>query len=1037
MPSMQDSARHFGKRALGSRGRLLGGISLALGMAIGMGQPAFAQDEQARAASDTSEIVVTGSRIVRRDFNSNTPITTVQQEVLQNTGSFALETKLLQLPQFAGTANSQFSTGYFNTGAATLNLRNLGENRNLVLLDGKRLQPATRETLAVDINVIPSALIENVEIISGGASAVYGADAVSGVVNFKLKQNFEGLALDAYSGISERAQNRIFDASVMLGGNFADGRGNAVIGLSYSDRGETWNRSIPFYQRGFEVGAVPSSSTFLANGSYNPTQSPNRPSQAALNAYFAQFGAPAGAVNTTQIIGFNNDGSSLFNVSGRSIYNYRNALTPRYTIDTFTTPGTSTLKQNFAADTLASLPVERWSVFGRAHYDVTDNITAFGQILYTHYTSITAGGSPTAANSWAVDIPRDGTHPVPVAFAALLDSRASPGASWRLNKTLTFMGLGRVEHNNDVFQATAGLRGKFGASDITWEVYGSHGETSLVDKGVSGFASVQRLTQLLQAPNYGQNFSSALGRCTSGINPFGEQAGLGPNAGNTGDPRLAPVSADCIDFLNPYWTNSTKIKQDIAEATVQGGLFELPAGEARFAAGVSYRRTSLDYDADKAFTPDQNFRSDLAGQFGVSSVNGWDSVREAYAEVLLPLLQDLPLIKHLELDLAYRLSDYKRSGTTHTYKADLSWQVFDPLRLRAGYQRAARAPNVYEQFGPPTLVFDSGIDACQSNVTASYANIASNPNRTQVQQLCRALMGAGAPPILDPVNDPRGLNGYIGAGTVSMNSYPSGNPNVKPEEADTFTVGAVFEPKWVLPGDGRVRFSVDYYNITIAGAIGYLTANLTYQLCFNADGQSNPTYDPNNIYCQTVGRQKEPGTGAPSGVFSTYLNQGEIKTSGIDIQADLRFNVGPGRVGINANVNYLDSFKRKVGPGAPTLEYAGFNGGYFRWKSFTDVSYTLGDAVLGLRWRYLAPTKTQDYLVTPCTATRCFADTKDYNIFDIYWNVKAGKNYTLRGGVDNLLDRDPPLVRGIPGNTDPQNYDLLGRRYYIAASLRF
>jgi outer membrane receptor protein involved in Fe transport len=159
-------------------------------------------------AEEGDSIVVTGSRIVRRDYVSNTPITTVGEELLENSSSFALESTLLQLPQFAGSGNSQYSTGYFNTGASTLNLRNLGENRNLVLLDGRRLQPATRETLAIDINVIPSALIESVEIISGGASAVYGADAVSGVVNFKLRDDFEGVRLDIYGGISEIGADR-------------------------------------------------------------------------------------------------------------------------------------------------------------------------------------------------------------------------------------------------------------------------------------------------------------------------------------------------------------------------------------------------------------------------------------------------------------------------------------------------------------------------------------------------------------------------------------------------------------------------------------------------------------------------------------------------------------------------------------------------------------------------------------------------------------------------------------------------------------
>jgi outer membrane receptor protein involved in Fe transport len=825
--------------------------------------------------------------------------------------------------------------------------------------------------------------------------------------------------------------------SALIGGNFADDRGNAVFALSYSDRQPTANINIPFFQRGFEVGAVPGSSTFLSNGAYNPTQSTNRPSQAAINAYFAQFGAPPNAVGTTTIIGFNNDGTSLFNVAGANIYNYQNPLYPRYAIDTFTTPGTATLKQNNTADTLASLPVERWSAFGRASYNVTENIDLFGQVLFTHYDSTTAGGPPVAANSWNVSIPRDAAHPVPAAFAALLDSRPDPSAPWLLNKTLSFMGLGTVEHSNDVWQAMAGLRGDLPATDITWEVYGSHGESELVDKGVSGFASVNRLRELMAAPNYGANFSSPVGTCTSGITPFGEQNAAGSLGAQYGDPSLPTVSDDCIDYLNPYWTNYTQIEQDIVEATAQGGLLELPAGEARFAAGIGYRRTALDYDADKAFAPDQNYRSDIAGQFGVQSVSGSDSAKEAYLELLIPLLRELPLIQYLEADIAYRYSDYQRSGGTHTYKADLNWEVFDALRLRGGYQRAVRAPNVYEQFGPPTLVFDAAVDPCQANVTAAYANIPSNPNRTQVQALCRTLMGTGAPPILDPVNDPYGLNNFIGSSAGSINSYPRGNPDLDPEKADTFTGGAVFSPDWSLPGDANLSLSVDYYDISIKGAIGYIGANLTYQLCFNADGQSNPTYDPTNIYCQTIGRQQEPGTGNPSGVFSLYLNQGSIKTSGIDVQADLDFDLGPGRVGLSAIVNYLDSFTRQVGPGAPKLEYAGFTGGYFRWKTFTDLSYSLEGATVGTRWRHLPSVTPQDYLVSPCTATRCFADTPSYDIFDLYFSARITDMIGLRGGIDNLFDRDPPVVRGVPGFTDPQNYDVIGRRYYLSASVEF
>ncbi|MEJ1964875.1 MAG: TonB-dependent receptor [Gammaproteobacteria bacterium] len=1013
----------------------VGGVTNAIAAPAPEPQAATGPAESAPAEQSTelAEVLVTGSRIARRDFEANSPITTVQPELLENSSSFALESKLLQLPQFSGAASSQYSTGYFNSGAATLNLRNLGDNRNLVLLDGRRMQPSTSQ-LAIDINTIPAALIDSIEVITGGASAVYGADAVSGVVNFKLKNKFQGLQLDGTYGLSERGDNRIIDISATMGGNFADNRGNAVVALSYSDRGEVRNGDIKFNQEGFRVGAIPSSSSFLASGYYNPVS--NQPSQAALNSYFGQFGAQPGAVGRATQLGFNNDQQSLFNVTGANIYNYQNPLYPRYAIDGYTSLTSKTVKQNFNADTLASLPLTRYSVFGAASYNVTDDVQFFSQLTYTRYNSTTAGGAPVAANTWRVDIPRDAAHPVPAAFATLLDSRPDQNAVWAYNKDLTFMGLGTVDHTNDVFQILAGFRGTLPNTDITWEINGSHGETQLVDKGVSGFASLVRYKELVTAPNYGANYKGQYGTCTSGINPFGEQNGVG--AGQYGNPNLAQVSADCIDYLNPYWTTTTKLQQDIVELSTQGKAFALPAGEARFAFGADWRSNKVATQPDKGFTPDAGYFADIIGQFGVLPVAGTNDVKEVFGELLLPLLKDLPGIQKLELDVAYRFSDYNHSGGASTYKADVNWAIVDPVRIRAGYQRAVRAPNVVEQFGPPTLVFDSAVDACQSNVTASYANIASNPNRAKVQALCRSLMAAGAPPITDPVGDPSGLNNYIGSNSGALNSYPRGNPDLSPEKADTYTAGVVFSPTWDLPLNARFTTSLDYYKIDIKGAIGYINANLSYQLCFNANGTSNPTYDVTNPYCQTIGRNHDSGTqGVPSGVFSLYLNQGSILTSGVDLQSDLKFNAGPGVAGVNLVVNYLDSFKRRVGPGAPELDYTGFAGGYYEWKSYMNFTYAVGPVSGGLRWRHLPSVKPQDYLVAPCTATRCFADTPAWDQLDLYGGFKVNETLNVRVGVDNLLDKDPPVVRGIPGNTDPQNYDLLGRRYYLGVTAKF
>ncbi|MDB5684974.1 MAG: hypothetical protein JWM75_2672, partial [Sphingomonas bacterium] len=222
-------------------------------------------------------------------------------------------------------------------------------------------------------------------------------------------------------------------------------------------------------------------------------------------------------------------------------------------------------------------------------------------------------------------------------------------------------------------------------------------------------------------------------------------------------------------------------------------------------------------------------------------------------------------------------------------------------------------------------------------------------------------------------------------------------------------------------------------------AIGYVNAQLTYQLCFNANGASNPGYDVANVYCQAIRRSTTPGTGYPTGVFSTYLNQGGIKTSGIDFQADLKSEVGPGRFNLNVVANYLDSFKRRVAPGSPSIDYAGFSGGYFKWKIFTSASYQVGGVLAGLRWRHLTPTQATDYLVSPCAANaiRCFADTPKYDVFDLFATIRANETISIRSGVDNLFNKQPPVSRGIPGSTDPQNYDIIGRRYYFAVSTKF
>ncbi len=297
-----------------------------------------------------------------------------------------------------------------------------------------------------------------------------------------------------------------------------------------------------------------------------------------------------------------------------------------------------------------------------------------------------------------------------------------------LGKLLSFMGMGTVEHANDVYQGVAGLRGDLPGTDMTWEVYGSYGRTQLTDKGVSGFASLARYQELMLAPNYGANYRGAYGTCTSGISPFGEINGEG--AGQFGNAALPQVSADCIDYLNPYQTNTTTLEQNVIEGTLQGKAFDLPAGEARFAVGAAYRDNGFAYQPDRSFAPDVNFASDIIGQFGILPVSGSNNVKEGYVEMLLPILRNVPLVQALDINVAYRYSDYNHAGGASAYKADFSWQMIDPLRLRAAAisARCVRRTSSSSSVRRRSCSMPRPMRV-RSNLRTAYGNTSINTNR--------------------------------------------------------------------------------------------------------------------------------------------------------------------------------------------------------------------------------------------------------------------------------------------------------------------
>ena len=1048
----------------GLKAVLLGATAMVTAAAApGLSGAAHAQ-EAAGAGGQVQEVVVTGSRIARRDYVAQTPIVTVNSEALKTTSQIAMEQSLSKLPQFVpgadqfgGAANVQ-ATALSTPGASTLNLRGLGQNRNLVLVDGRRAQPINA-SMAVDINTLPSMAIQSVEVISGGAAATYGSDAISGVVNFKLRQNFEGVDLDAQYGQAFRGYDREFQVSALVGGNFADGRGNAMLGGNYASRTAVFNKDIPFYERAFTDPTV--GGDFLLNA---PTLSGglagnggflSQFSQAALDSVFGPGQVLRTFPSFLGQIGFNpaaTMGQSTVFFSGRALgtaTSFASANGPRapgftglgttdngeplYKITE--TSATSGLVSN-AVYAQASLPLKRYSAFAAGHFDISDHVTAYLQTMYAQTSTHTVFGSNPAVNQYSVLIPYDAAHPVPAQFATLLNSRADPTAGWYLGRGLAgSVGPRGLTNDTTNYQILGGFKGSVGVSDWTYDVYGSHGKTTSIGE-YEGFADLARYQQLISAPNYGAGYSLTIpnrgtfATCTSGLNPF----------------VTTPISADCFNIINAPITTTTELEQDVVEATVQGKAYDLPAGELRFAVGADYRSDRFSYRPDPDMAQ-SNITGATIGIFGANAAKGETKVYEGYGEVIAPIVRDLPFAKRIEANLGYRYSSYdtKTVGGVSTWKATGDWTVVDWFKIRGGYQVANRAPNTAELFqGGNVQVIANGGDPCTTGQNA-WGNTAGNPNRAQVQQLCATQSGLPLSTFTNQFGNPCVV-------CVTLDNQ-TGNPNLKSENAKTWTIGMVLRSPLRSAWLDGLTMSLDYYDIRVSDAIGVLTSGAILDQCFNRYG-TNPTYDPNNAYCSLIVRSNT--TGIVNTVQALYQNLPGVRTSGFDAQLDwvLRpedVGIGvPGQLSVNVSANYLRHFSTSKAPDTPFVDYAGtsgdsaFSGGLldpqFRWKTTTTVGYALGPWSASVRWRHLPSIRS----ATNANAIPPGA----YNQVDLTGRWSVTKTYELRAGVDNLFDADPLITgaTGAVGTSNPSTgagttyssvYDVLGRRFFVGLKARF
>jgi len=1012
-------------------------------------------------AQELEEVYVTGSRIVQRDFVANSPIVSVEAEFFDNTSTLAVETVLNQLPQFV-PAVTQFVTadvqpGPTNTtGANTISLRGLGPNRNLVLIDGRRAQPVNA-LLVVDTNTIPSAAIERVEVVTGGASATYGADAISGVVNFIMKKNFEGIELDVQHGTTEIGDGAETRIAALFGANIADGRGNVMIGLERADREQAKQNGRPFFDKRDTDPTMPGTNTFLTN-TYFTVDNNNLPSREAIDSIYTQN---PGVIPLTASHWFNRDGTAFVANNPAGAYRYNDGMLGPGNLRKIRSDGTINENQQFR---IASTPLERYSVFGRGYYNVTDDIEVYvqGNFIQTRAKTYQMW-SPAIGGQWGAEIPygtdiyepsllpNGTTHPdylpggskgldceadgvpgctnseafpVPADLATLLDSRPNPNAPWLLNRVQDYLGVPRATDNEGrTFQVMAGVTGNISGIDGTWDVYMSHGESQNLQHLV-GFGDLTNYRNIVTQANYGRGAvalspgvttpntgAGGTATCTSGL-PIFEQFEITP---------------DCYNAVVANMVDTMFLKQDIIEGTVEGRIATLPAGELRFAAGASYRENVISYEPAH-LNSKSNTATQPIGQFVANPARGSTEATDVFGEILVPLIDDGNVINSFSLELGARHSDYGDQGTNTTWKALFSLGVADErVRFRGGWQRANRAPNVGELFSPEDTVVQatSWGDPCRTISRAPWsANPASNPDYQRTIDLCSALMGPTGAATFYAVPE-EGEITFFSASVVS-----SGNPRLRSEEADTVTAGVVFQLE-------NFNVSLDWYEMEITGLIGAINYDTVYEYCLSP-GQ-NPTADPNNPFCQQIIRDQT--TGNQQRVNVSYSNLGFYKTSGLDLQVNWRKQLGQGTFGVNFLASILDEFLTQDLPTAPIIDWKGTGGegGQFDYRLFTTFNYFRGPFGVSLRWRHYPEIEHSSFATNPNTLTK---GADSYDVLDLNGRVDIGDRHEFRFGIDNLLDTEPAIYGATPtssgqGETLRSYYDVLGRRAYVGFKTRF
>jgi outer membrane receptor protein involved in Fe transport len=996
------------------RERLLASTMIAGAALIGFAAPAAAQNTSSEEqASQVSDVVVTGSRIRVRDTTGSSPIVTVGAEQLEEIGTATIETYLNALPQLSPSltkTNNNPSSG----GAAFLDLRQLGTSRGLTLVNGRRLVPGSASG-AVDISILPSGLMDRVEIITGGASAVYGADAVSGVVNFLLKDDFEGAQVSAQYGISQENDGKEVQYNLVLGGPFADGRGHLTFAASHNTRDgipQTAREISRTAQYCYNDGScVPDGSGTTGDGTFSISPSATAAQLATYQSYFAARGlTDPDLIYAGQRLGFNPDGSLFIAGTGDGTFGYTGPNTGGWNPDEM-------FLYDFNPVNLLQSPYERTNFYTQMKYDLTDRIQFYGDALFSTYNS----SNQLAESPAGFSIPVATTTTLSPEVRALLTSAGV--TTFALARRTNELGPRTYNYDTTAYQATGGFRGNLPpiyGKEWAYDVYASYGKYRNTQEYV-GFPEANRIRAALAGCPTGSPTGPVgrLGTPTTCVplNPFGAN-------------NITPDQADYIAAKGQVGV--TEIEQKNVVASITGDLFTLPAGPVSFAFGGEYRDIAYD-----DLPPEGVQTGTLLGGNSAGPVQGGYDVWEVFGELRVPILAEQPFAHYLGLEGGYRWSDYSIGQTTETWKYGGEWAPVDWMRFRALQQRAVRAPSVGELFstraeGYPGVT-TGNLDPCDKDSAAR-----TGANASQVLALCQT-QSSQITATWDSVG-------------TQYRTFSGGNQNLNPETADSTTIGVVFRaPSSVPSWASSLTATIDYFDIQIDDVISSIGFSTSLSRCFNAD--FNPTFSNSNVYCQNLNRDADTGyltnTGLNGFITATNANLATFKASGVDMA--LNYSITPadygapswlGRLGFSTQGTWYenqqfqsdaaspmsDSFVGGIGDGTPgetTLP---------EWKFNTRFSWAYEDFSASLRWTYISS-------VVDDAADVAAGDIGKIDAYSyFYLNASWAVNDTLElfGGVDNLFDKDPPrYASGFQYQTDPSTYDVIGRYFYVGARARF